>query len=38
MQTIDGIPIWGAPVDEGALSQIRNCAKTRQGGTDGGSS
>lgn len=28
MQTIDGIPIWGSPVDEGALSQIRNCAKT----------
>jgi tRNA-splicing ligase RtcB len=28
MQHIDGIPIWGSPVDDGALAQIRNCAKT----------
>ncbi len=28
MKIIDSIPIWGLPVDEGALSQIRNCAKT----------
>lgn len=28
MQIIDGIPVWGVPVDEGALSQIRTCAKT----------
>lgn len=28
MQQIDGIPIWGDPIDEGALAQIRTCAKT----------
>ena len=28
MQLIDGIPVWGTAVDEGALSQIRTCAKT----------
>lgn len=28
MRRIDGIPVWGDPVDEGALSQIRNCART----------
>jgi tRNA-splicing ligase RtcB (3'-phosphate/5'-hydroxy nucleic acid ligase) len=28
MQIIDGIPVWGDPVDEGALSQIRTCALT----------
>jgi tRNA-splicing ligase RtcB len=28
MQLIDGIPIWGDPIDEGALTQIKNCAKT----------
>lgn len=28
MKTIDGVHIWGEPVDEGALSQIKNCAKT----------
>jgi tRNA-splicing ligase RtcB len=28
MQLIDNIPVWGSPVDEGALRQIRNCAKT----------
>jgi tRNA-splicing ligase RtcB len=27
MQILDDIPIWGAP-DEGAVSQIRTCAKT----------
>jgi tRNA-splicing ligase RtcB len=28
MQWIDGIPVWGDPVDESSLSQIRNCART----------
>ena len=28
MQIIDGIPVWGSPVDQGALRQIKNCAKT----------
>ncbi|HUQ94999.1 MAG TPA: RtcB family protein [Bryobacteraceae bacterium] len=28
MQIIDGIPVWGSPVDEGALTQIKNCART----------
>ncbi len=28
MQIIDNIPIWGEPVDPGALSQIKTCAKT----------
>ncbi len=28
MQIIDQIPIFGSPVDEGALSQIRTCART----------
>lgn len=28
MKLIDNIPVWGEPVDEGALSQIRNCART----------
>jgi tRNA-splicing ligase RtcB len=28
MQYIDNIPIWGEPVDPGALGQIKNCAKT----------
>ncbi len=27
MKLIDGIPIWGTP-DEGAVSQIKTCAKT----------
>jgi tRNA-splicing ligase RtcB (3'-phosphate/5'-hydroxy nucleic acid ligase) len=27
MQMIDNIPVWGAP-DEGAVSQIKTCAKT----------
>lgn len=27
MKVVDGIPIWGAP-DEGAVSQIKTCAKT----------
>jgi len=28
MQLIDNIPVWGTPVDEGALSQIKTCART----------
>src|SRR3984893_14882073 len=28
LQLIDDIPVWGSPVDEGALRQIKNCAKT----------
>src|SRR5947207_15535473 len=28
MRRIDGIPVWGSPVDEGALRQIKNCART----------
>jgi tRNA-splicing ligase RtcB (3'-phosphate/5'-hydroxy nucleic acid ligase) len=28
MRIIDGIPVWGTTVDEGALAQIRNCART----------
>lgn len=28
MENIDGIPVWGSPVDEAALKQIANCAKT----------
>ncbi len=28
MQIIDGIPVLGTAVDEGAMSQIRTCAKT----------
>ena len=28
MQFIDNIPVWGSPVDEGALSQMRTCART----------
>jgi len=27
MQLIDNIPVWGVP-DQGALSQIKTCAKT----------
>jgi tRNA-splicing ligase RtcB len=27
MKLIDNIPVWGSPVDEGALRQIRNCAR-----------
>ncbi len=27
MQLIDNIPVWGDPVDEGALRQIKNCAR-----------
>ena len=25
MQIIDNIPVWGSPVDEGALKQIKTC-------------
>ena len=28
MRMIDGIPVWGTEVDEGALVQIKNCART----------
>jgi tRNA-splicing ligase RtcB len=28
MEIIDGIPVWGTPVDAGALSQIKTCAKS----------
>src|SRR5579862_4120234 len=28
MERIDGIPVWGEPVDEGALEQIKRCQKT----------
>lgn len=28
MQLIDNIPVWGDPVDPGALSQIKTCAQT----------
>lgn len=28
MKTVDGIKIWGDPIDEGALSQIKTCAQT----------
>ena len=28
MKFIDDIPIWGDPVDEGALSQIKTCKRT----------
>jgi len=28
MRWIEGIPVWGDPVDEGALSQIKTCAAT----------
>lgn len=27
MQLIDNVPVWGSPVDEGALRQIKNCAR-----------
>lgn len=27
MKLIDNIPVFGEPVDEGALQQIRRCAK-----------
>jgi tRNA-splicing ligase RtcB (3'-phosphate/5'-hydroxy nucleic acid ligase) len=28
MKKVDGIPIWGDPIDEGALVQIKRCAQT----------
>jgi len=28
VQLINDIPVWGSPIDEGAMSQIRTCAKT----------
>lgn len=31
MKYIDGIPVWGEPVDEGALAQIKRCAASADG-------
>jgi hypothetical protein len=28
MNVVEGIPIWGSPIDDGALSQIKTCALT----------
>ncbi|MCS6992917.1 MAG: RtcB family protein [Anaerolineales bacterium] len=28
MKKIEGIPVWGEPVDESAFAQIKNCART----------
>jgi len=28
MQIIEGIPVWGSPVDESALTQIKTYART----------
>ena len=28
MKIIDDIPVWGDPIDEGAMSQIRTCKRT----------
>jgi tRNA-splicing ligase RtcB len=28
VRIIDNVPVWGSPVEEGALSQIKNCART----------
>lgn len=28
LKIIEGIPVWGSPVDEGAMSQMRTCMKT----------
>jgi tRNA-splicing ligase RtcB len=30
MKIIEDVPVWGDPVDEGALKQILNCAKTAE--------
>lgn len=30
MKLIDQIPVWGNPIDDSALSQIRTCAKTAE--------
>jgi tRNA-splicing ligase RtcB (3'-phosphate/5'-hydroxy nucleic acid ligase) len=30
MKIIQGVPVWGDPVDEGALNQILNCSKTAE--------
>jgi len=27
MRKIDGIPVWGDPADDGAVAQIKNCAR-----------
>lgn len=28
MKVVDGIPVWGDPIDEASLQQIRRCART----------
>src|SRR5690349_5900603 len=28
MEFVNGVPVWGDPVDQGALKQILNCART----------
>ena len=28
MQYVDNIPVWGDLTDDGALRQIKNCART----------
>ncbi|MBL8296655.1 MAG: RtcB family protein, partial [Bryobacterales bacterium] len=28
MKVFDGIPVWGDPVDEASLAQIKRCART----------
>ncbi|MBC7776745.1 MAG: RtcB family protein, partial [Phycisphaerae bacterium] len=30
MKIIEGVPVWGDPIDEGALKQILNCSKTAE--------
>lgn len=30
MKIIQGVPVWGDPIDEGALNQILNCSKTAE--------
>jgi tRNA-splicing ligase RtcB len=30
MKIVKGVPVWGDPVDEGALEQILNCSKTAE--------
>jgi hypothetical protein len=31
MQMIDNIPVYGTSIDEGALAQIKTCARSRAG-------
>ena len=30
MKIIEGVPVWGDPIDEGALKQILNCSKAAE--------